>query len=337
MIARSTASRRCPRHRALLGGFILFAFTGCADDRVGPTPSSSPATEPVDAGLDSLGLGADASLLLDNRSSLPGIVFGSWMMETSYLSNVHTGWVLGGALDPSNILSKLSATRSKGGRAVIKLSAGRDSFVKNSDGTFSLTKWKSLVSRFKSVNFGPYLADGTIVGHLLIDEPHRAKRWGGKPIPQKTIEEMARYSKQLWPSMPALVRALPTWLAGASVTYRYLDAGWTQYERGKGDAGSWVSSEASAAKRKGLGLVVGMNVLDGGDGSSRIAGYTRGKYAMSPTEIRKHGSALLSNSYACAFFNWSHDSDYYNRSDIKSAMADVSAKAKKHAKTACRQ
>jgi hypothetical protein len=148
---------------------------------------------------------------------------------------------------------------------------------------------------------------------------------------------MAWYSKQLFPGMPTLVRTVPSWLASASISCTYLDAGWTRYERGEGDAGDWVTAEAAAAKRKGLGLVVGMNVLDGGDGSSKIAGYTKGKYAMSASELRKHGFELLANSYACALFNWSHDTDYYGRSDIKSAFADLSVKAKAHAKTACRQ
>jgi hypothetical protein len=58
---------------------------------------------------------------------------------------------------------------------------------------------------------------------------------------------------------------------------------------------------------------------------------------MSASEIRNYGSAMLGQSHACAFFNWTHDTDYYGRSDIKSAMADVSAKAKAHAKTSCRQ
>ena len=322
MTARTTTSPR-PARRQALAGCLLFVLLGCAEDRVGPNPGLDP--DP------------DVSLLLDTRSSLPGVVFGTWTMPSTYLNSVHTGWVQGGPLDPSNILSVLSSARAKGGRVVIKLSKGSDTFVKNSDGTFSLTKWKSLVSAYRSVNLAPYLSDGTIVGHLLIDEPHRDKRWGGRPIPQSTVEEMARHSKQLWPGMPTLVRAMPSWLAGASVSYSSLDAGWTQYERGKGDAGSWVEAEAGAAKRKGLGLVVGMNVLDGGDGSSGIAGFTQGKYAMSASEIRKHGLAMLANSYACAFFNWSHNSSYYGRSDIKSAMADVSAKARSHAKTACRQ
>ena len=80
-----------------------------------------------------------------------------------------------------------------------------------------------------------------------------------------------------------------------------------------------------------------MNVLDGGNGSSKIAGWTRGKWAMSPGEIRTYGSAMLAQSYSCAFFQWMYDGPYYSRSTIRQAMADISAKARNHAKTACRQ
>ena len=312
--------------RALLAGLVALGLTAC-EDRTGPP---TPEAEPVD--LDGLSLA-----VLDNRSPHPGLVFGSWDMESSYLSSVHTGWAQGGPLDPSNILSRLSGARSKGGRVVIKLCKGRDSYVKNADGTFSLTKWKSLVSRYRNVNLGPYINDGTIIGHYLIDEPHRATRWGGKVISQATLEEMAKYSKQLWPSMTTFVRVVPSWLASSSVTYRHLDAGWLQYASGKGNASKLVSAETSAAKKKGLGLMVGLNVLDGGDGSSRIAGTKKGKYAMSATELRTYGSALLAESYVCGFFNWQHNSTYYGRTDVKSAMAELSKKAKAHAKTGCRQ
>jgi hypothetical protein len=277
-----------------------------------------------------------SDLAMDTRSDRPGIVFGTFNMRNDYLNSVHTGWMNGGPLDPSNILSWLSGARSKGGRVVIKLCKGKDSYVKNGDGTFSLSKWKSLVSRYRNVNLRPYIDDGTIVGHYLIDEPHRAARWGGRPISQQTLEEMARYSKQLWPGMTTLVRVVPSWLSSASVSYQHLDAGWAQYTVGKGDPARWAAAEAAAAKRKGLGLVVGLNVINGGNGSSGIRGWS-GEWSMSASEIRNYGSAMLSESYACAFFSWQHDIDYFDRSDIRSAMADVSAKARAHAKTSCRQ
>ena len=164
-----------------------------------------------------------------------GIVFGSFNMPNSYLNDVHTGWMQGGPLSPENILSWLSGARAKGGRVVVKLCKGRDQYVKNSDGTFSFTKWKSLVDRYKKVNIGPYISDGTIVGHYLIDEPHRASRWGGKTISQSTLEAMAKYSKQLWPGMTTIVRVAPSWLASSSVKYTYLDAGVGAVHGGEGE------------------------------------------------------------------------------------------------------
>jgi len=250
---------------------------------------------------------------------------------------VHTGWLNGGSISPSNVLANLSAARAKGGRVVLKLCKGKDSYVKNADGTFSISKWKSLVSQYRNVNLGPYIKDGTIIGHYLIDEPHRAQRWGGKGISYNTLEEMAKFSKSIWPDLNTMVRVTPSWLAGASFTWKYVDAGWTQYRSSLGDPARYIKAEAEAARREGLGLVVGLNVLDGGNGSSKIGGYTRGKWAMSANEIRNYGSAMLAVSEACAFFNWTWDNDYYNRSDIRKAMADASALARKHAKTSCRQ
>lgn len=311
--------------RALAGCLALAVTVGCSDDQVGPSPTGS--IEP----------GGPELAVLETRTRLPGVVFGTFSLPNEALSSVHTGWMQGGPLDPSNILSKLSAARARGGRVVIKLCKGSDSYVKNADGTFSLSKWKSLVSRFRNVNLGPYIADGTIVGHFLIDEPQRAAKWGGKTIPPATLEAMAKYSKQLWPGMTTIARVVPSWLAASSVRYTYLDAGWAQYASSKGDAGKWAAAEVAAAKRKGLGLVVGMNVLDGGNGSSRIAGWSKGRYAMSASEIRSYGSALLNQSYSCAFFNWMYDARYFGRTDIKSAMASVSTKAKSHVRTSCRQ
>jgi len=310
---------------------LLLLAAACGDDTRLPS-------EPGDAEVTSAPAAPATPALLDNRSAEPGLVFGSsGGVLNAYLNDVHTGWLNGGSISPSNVLANLSAARAKGGRVVLKLCKGKDSYVKNSDGSFSLTKWKALVSQYRNVNLAPYIKDGTIIGHYLIDEPHRAQRWGGKAISYATLEEMAKFSKSIWPDLNTMVRVAPSWLAGASFTWKYVDAGWLQYRATQGDAARWVKSEAAIATREGLGVVVGLNVLDGGNGSSNIRGYTRGKWAMSATEIRNYGSAMLGVSEACAFFNWTWDSEYYGRSDIRKAMADVSALARRHAKTSCRQ
>lgn len=339
-------SRALSRASAL--GMALLILGGCGEDRLSPSnetpvagtaPGDSVATVPVDSTLiptDSLS-GDTAGGVTLASSTLPGIAFGTVHISPTLLNSVHTGWHAAGELSPSNALTLLSTTRSKGGRVTVKLCMGRDDYVKNADGTFSFTKWKSLVDRYRTVNIGPYIADGTILGHYLIDEPQRAARWGGKIIPQSTLEAMAKYSKQIWPGMATFVRVVPSWLASAPVTYTYLDAGWLQYAAGKGDAATLLTTEVAAAKTKGLGLLVGLNILNGGNGSSGIRGTESGKYAMSATEIRNYGKALLTSSYSCAFFMWQYDATYYGRSDIKSAFADVSLIAKGHAKTSCRQ
>jgi hypothetical protein len=344
-----------------LAAALLLLAVGCGDDRTGPDPlsqttapgpaggSPSPDSSAADsAGADSSGATpadsvsapdsiAQAQAILDNRPSVPGIVFGTYQLEVSQLTTVHTGTLRGGGITESNVLSLLSGARARGARVVLKLCMGRDSYIKNPDGTFSLTKWKALVDRFRRVNLGPYINDGTLVGHFLVDEPQRASRWGGKIIAPATLEAMAQYSKQIWPTLTTFVRAEPVWLASSSQAYRYLDAGWAQYASGKGSAASWVASNVDAARRKGLGLAVGLNVIDGGNGSSGIRGVSPGKWSMSAAEVRSYGSALLSQSYSCAFYNWTYVGTYYNRADIRSSFGDLSAQARAHPRTSCQQ
>ncbi len=334
-------------------GLMAFLAACGGSDGVGPSAESptaaapaptdsTPAPDsalPVDSTLvpsGDTGLGGAAGIALSG-SAAPGIVFASTDLDNALLGSVHTGTLR--VPGPTTLLTELSIARSHSARFMIKLVGGSDSWVKNSDGTFSLTKWKAMVDRFKAINFSSYITDGTVLGHYLIDEPNRAAKWGGKVIPQATLEAMAKYSKQLWPGVATMVRVVPSWLASAPITYTYLDAAWTQYTARKGDAAKWLAGEVAAAKSKGLGLVVGMNVLDGGNGSSGIRGYTSGLYSMSATELRTYGTALLNNSYACGFFQWTYlyGKTYYARTDIKSAMADLSNKAKAHAKTSCRQ
>jgi hypothetical protein len=100
---------------------------------------------------------------------------------------------------------------------------------------------------------------------------------------------------------------------------------------------TYVSREVTSAKNKRLGLMLGLNVLDGGNGSSGIRGFRSSKWAMSASEVKTYGLALLGNSYACGFAMWKYSSSYYGRSDIKSAFSTLSTKAKAHSKTSCVQ
>jgi hypothetical protein len=291
---------------------------------------------PADSTLIPIGDSAGFSPALAGGAA-PGIVFGTFDLDLAWLGTLHTGALR--LPTPYTMPIELATARARGARLVLRLS-GSDIRVKNADGTFSFSKWKARLDGFKAVNFSSYINDGTIVGHYLVDEPYIPGRWGGKGISQATVEQMAQYSKQLWPNMITFVRAPPSWLAGSTMTYRYLDAAWAQYASYYGDPTKWITAEVAKARLKGLGLMVGANVLDGGNGTSRIPGTLSGKYSMSATELRNYGNALLNQTYACGWFNWSFrytGKTYLSRTDIKSAMTALSNKAKAHVKTSCRQ
>jgi hypothetical protein len=278
--------------------------------------------------------GAELGPELATAAPAPGVVFASFDMDNSLLGSVHTGSVR--SPGPTNVLSLLSGARAKGARVIIKMSGSKSGYT-NADGTFNLTKWKASIARFKTVNLAPYISDGTLLGHFLIDEPDLAGEWGGKVVSQATVEAMAKYSKGIWPTLPTFVMARARWLAAATTTYKYLDAAWGQYGAQKGSVTTYISREVTSAKSKRLGLMVGLNVLDGGNGSSGIPGFRSGRWAMSASELKTYGLALLGSSSACGFALWKYSSSYYGRADIKTAFSALSTKAKAHAKTSCVQ
>jgi hypothetical protein len=307
------------------------------------------ATAPVDSSAiptDTTLIGAiDSAVRVDstglatlNALIPPGIPFGAYNLKSQYLTSVLNSSMQG--IDPPYLMDQLKRAHEKGGRMILRMTGGPAHRIKNANGTFSFTKWKNLVNEYTKYNFNSYISDGTLIGHFLIDEPQNASRWGGKTIPHATVEAMAKYSKDRWPGLTTFARVAPTWLAGATITYTSLDAGWAQYAAYQGDAAGWIAKEVAAAKRKGLGLAVGMNVLDGGNGSSKVAGWTKGKYKMSATEVKNYGTALLNQSYSCSFFNWTYidgGAEYFARADVSASLTFLSTKAKAHVRTSCRQ
>jgi hypothetical protein len=93
----------------------------------------------------------------------------------------------------------------------------------------------------------------------------------------------------------------------------------------KGDVSTYLSQNVAAAQSKGLGLVVGLNLLDGGVDQA----------SLTATQVKDFGSVLLASSYPCAFISWQYNADYFAQTDIKSAMALLSKKAARHVSSSC--
>ena len=258
-----------------------------------------------------------------------GVPFGPYGLPTAEI-NSFSGSVRGAT--PSTVLGIAAAARQAGSRVVLRLTTDE---VADANGRFSLTKWKSAVDKYAGVDLSSYVRDGTIAGHLLVANPQSANVWGGRAIPLATLEEMAKYSRQRWSGMPTIVQASPSWLAGRS--WQYLDAASVIYSSSAGDAGTWVNKQANDAAKAKLGLLVGMNVLNGGTSASGLRGEKSGTWAMSASQLRSWGSAMLGQTRMCGLLLSRYDEGYFSRSDVRDAVRALADKASSHAGGSCRK
>lgn len=304
--------RRAARLRALLLLVVATAFTACDASEKLTSASADPA-ETLDPAAPT-----EVSLATSFRGGIP---VGFFNMPTSQFGAMYNGALRN--IWPNELVKELSAIRARGGKVVLMM-AGHERHYKT-DGRFSLTKWKQRVARFRGTNFSQFVKDGTIIAHYLIDEPNDAHNWG-RPVPGTVLEEMARYSKQLWPNLATVVRAEPGYLLKTGRNYRYLDAAWAQYVTRKGTPSDYIRRNVADAQRAGVALITGLNVSKGGRNGTR----------MSPSLIKSAGTTLLNSSYPCAFLSWTYESRYATSSDVRAAMSTLKSKAQARSTKSCR-
>jgi hypothetical protein len=117
----------------------------------------------------------------------------------------------------------------------------------------------------------------------MMDEPSDRRNWNGNLVSRADIDEMARYSKEIWPELPTIIRGWEWYLKGYDS--KYLDAAWAGYVERFGSIDEFVSSNVRDAKASGLNLVVGLNVLAGG-GKEGLPGYKEGRNSMTAAQMK---------------------------------------------------
>jgi len=303
-------ARRTARLRALPLIALGVALAGCDTDRLtNSSDSGVPASEPVTLA---------PAFAVAYRGGMP---FGTWALPTPMFGDIYNGAVRN--IDPSQLLSELADIKARGGRVILAMAGQEDNYKDGAD-HFNLTMWKQRIDRFRGVNFNSYIDDGTVMGHYIIDEPNDPANWGNQPVPGTMVEELATYSKSIWPKMATVVRVEPTYLAKWT-GYHNLDAAWAQWVTNRGDPGDYLRGQATEAQKLGINLVTGLNIRKGAPNQQPLSAST----------VLSAGSALLANDYPCAFISWEYEADYLARSDIKSAMSQLSQKAESHSAHSC--
>ncbi|CAN5857647.1 hypothetical protein BH24GEM1_BH24GEM1_00650 [soil metagenome] len=302
--------RRLRRLRSIPAAALAVALAACDH------------TEPLDPGgalQDEVTIAEVEAPALAVRQS-GGIAFGMAAQPVAQLGDLYSGGKV--TLGPGQMRSTLAAVKARGGRVVVML-AGNPRYYKDGNGRFSLSKWKARVDRFKGIDFGGYINDGTIIGHYLIDEPNDKANWNGTTVSQSVLDEMGRHSKQRWPKMATIVRTHPSYFKSKP---RYVDAAWAQYLSRRGSVQNYIRESVADAQRRGLQLVVGLNVVHGG---------TPNRTRMTPKQVESYGSALLSSSYPCAFVSWKYNDSQLSGASMKSAMKTLRKKAEGRSRKSC--
>jgi hypothetical protein len=305
-------AQRTARLRALPLLLLAAALAGCDTDRL--TNSSDPAAAPA-------GDPATQSSPSFATAFRGGIAFGTWALPTNMFGDVYNGAMRN--ISPGELLGELAAIKARGGKVILAMAGQEDNF-KDGAGHFSFSLWKDRIDRFRGVNFNSYIDDGTVIGHYMIDEPNDPFNWHDQPVPGTMLEQMATYSKQIWPKLATVVRVEPKYLAQWG-GYHNLDAAWAQWVTNRGDPADYLKGQVAIAQKLGLMLVTGLNIRKGAPNQQ----------PLSASVVQSAGSALLANDYPCAFISWEYEADYLARTDIKAAMAQLSQKAQAHPMRSC--
>lgn len=226
----------------------------------------------------------------------------------------------------------LPLVKESGMKVTLRMTPGPDY---NND--FDIEAWKDHIDTWADSGVQDYIDDGTLVGHMLLDDILNFSYISDSTNPTgDELDEMARYSEEAFPGLMTFVRqqasGIPVPTGGE---FTHLDAVVNQYRHQEGDVETYVATESAAADTLNVRSIYGMNIVDGGDGSSAQEGIRSEKYAMTATEITAYGEVLLAAADMPLFLMWEFDgqalwqdgttigSDYFSQTDLKAALAGL--------------
>jgi hypothetical protein len=236
--------------------------------------------------------------------------------------------------DPQGLVALLAKLRANKQRAFLALTGGKhDQYI--TGGKFDLVKWKAGTARYNTPTLKAALesgvADGTILGYNMLDEPPHPS-WGGvftKPL----VDSMAAYCKSLFPSMPCGVAVNHRWRPAER--YNLVDFIITQTWMETGTAAAFRDSAVAMARRNGVALVLSINLF----GAAQTPGCEpKGSQClMRPAEVREWGRTFVSEPYACAAMMWHYDAAMWARSEYQEQFQDLVNVARQRIAKPCRR
>jgi hypothetical protein len=275
--------------------------------------------------------------------------FGAWAGPTLQ-PNTALFSLSQGSLSASDILDRIAGARANKVKLLLAMTGGKHSnYLTN--GVFDLAKWEAKMDTYNTAAIKTAIAagvaDGTIVGAALLDEPNHAS-WGGN-ITKPMLDQMATYVKAMFPTLSVGVNNGPVGFRWrATERYRVVDYVLNQYNWWvtKGNVVAWRDSVLAQAALDGVGVGFSLNLLDGGvvdkDGTYDCTGAGQagiGTYSpscrMTPTQVRDYGLAL--GPAGCALLMWQYDSAFMADPGNLQVFKDLAGRLASLPRKSCRR
>jgi hypothetical protein len=249
--------------------------------------------------------------------------------------------------DARGILKQIAAARRANQRLILAMTGGGHEPYKTR-GKFDMGKWKRRMDTFNKKEIKAAVAqgvrDGTIIMNNIMDEPN-VKSWGGV-MTKGRLDEMARYVKRIFPTLPVGVAVVHTWRP--QERFRAVDAIITQYSWYMGNVTSWKNEALKVARQNGTSIAFALNILNGGvqswktkacplgtTGGRGTMGRNHPACRMTATQVREWSKTL--GPAACAMIMWRYDDAFMAKAANRKAFQDASAALKNASSRSCRR
>lgn len=228
-------------------------------------------------------------------------------------------------VSPGTIVAQLTQIRANGQKAFIQLSGQGQGGPLFSGGQFSESRYNTVIDGYTGIDLTTF--SDVLLGVYLIDEFRLASRWG-MVIPDAVIERLAGRVLATITGVPIVaVRMSATQMEENGFPWSNVGMCWCQFVANRGPIQTYISQNRASATRQGLRIMWGLNILNGGDGSSNIVGTGEeglaSNWEMTATEVTTYGNAMVAAITAGGgdgIFCWRYRSSFLGRTGMSAAL-----------------
>jgi hypothetical protein len=208
--------------------------------------------------------------------------------------------------------SHLREAQSCGTKVIVTLSGPPEEILNENGIGLSLPKFEEKLARFKGV-LDPYLKDGTIAYHLVVNQPHNCQYWGSQCPSPAEIDEASQISKIYWPTLKTMVTTTTKY--APAFKWRHTDLLNLEYGYHQGPLDQFIKDSVEIYESSKANTI-SWSIL------ALVGGFTdSGRGIMTPIQVEEIGQTMCDTKIgkAISFIN-------YNEKILTREMKDVIGK-----------